>query len=61
MNQDLLYYGNRDFIKIVDIKKEFGSDKSVTIDPKPDEICTYEIKAPCKLHGFFENGYSRND
>lgn len=30
------------------------------IIPKEEEILTYEIKAPCKLHGFFENSNSRD-
>lgn len=61
VNQKLFFYGNSDVIKIVDIKKDFGNEKSLEISPTPEQILTYEIGAPCKLHGFFENGYSRND
>jgi hypothetical protein len=35
-------------------------DKTV-IEPAADQILTYEINKECKLHGFFENGFSRYD
>jgi hypothetical protein len=61
VSQGLLHYGNSSTIKIVDIKKDFNGAKQLLLNPKPEEILTFEIKGPCKLHGFFENSYSRND
>lgn len=61
INSDLLYYGNDRSIKIVNIKIaiEDGETKELVI--KPEDVLEYTINAPCKLHGFFENGFSRID
>lgn len=45
----------------MDIKVDFGGKEFVTLDPKPEQIGTYEIKSGCVLHGFFEQGFSRHD
>lgn len=61
INQGLLYYANDKTIKFVDIELNFGDKSFIELDPKPDQIATYEIKSGCKLHGFFENGFSKDD
>lgn len=57
----MLYYANAKVIKFIDIKVDFAGKEFVSIEPKPEQIGTYEIKSGCVMHGFFEQGYSRND
>lgn len=60
-NQDLLFVANSNTIKIVDAKVEVAEGGSTEINVADGDIQTYEIKAPCKLLQFFENGFSRYD
>ncbi|CDW75557.1 wd-40 repeat protein [Stylonychia lemnae] len=61
ISQQLLHLANQRTIKIVDVQRDFGSEKEIKIEPKSDQIVTFEITGGCKLHGFFENRFSCDD
>ncbi len=61
VNQDILYYANSTVIKMVKIKIDISDGETKELTFKDEEVLTYKINAPCKLHGIFETGFSKND
>lgn len=53
------YIGNSNTIKIIDIHYVLEDGKETALNPTDDQILTYKIGDQCKLHGFFENKFAK--
>eukprot|EP00347_Sterkiella_histriomuscorum_P010355 403376619 len=61
INNECFYYGNPSNIKIIDIKKGINDEQVMEFEVPEAAIINYDIPAPNRLHGFFENGFSKID
>lgn len=53
------YIANNNTIKVIDINYVLEEGGVTTLDPTPEQILTYQIGEQCKLHGFFENKFAK--
>lgn len=57
----MFYYGSDNNIKIADIKLDLKDGQELEMEVAESHIINYDIPLPNRLHGFFENGFSKID
>lgn len=61
INNECLYYASASNVKIADINSNIKEGQTLEIEIDESRITSYDIAAPNKLHGFFENAESKNE